>query len=297
MFKDPTVNDDTADRVFGQAGAFTTGAPNAGGAATAATLNAPRGTQLDAEGTLWVADVFNHRVVAYCQRKGALDGLCTAANSDDTSADLVLGQADFTSSGNGGCAAPTASTLCYPYDVFHDVARHRTFVVDAGPNEGGYARILVYPGKLTSTGQAAAAALGASNLTSFATCTDPKQSSMCLARSIVVHPKSGHLYVLETPGMVEYSSFDTGAAASRCFGMIDCAHRHSGTGYVTCAWSTSVGELGIDNTDAEIWVPGTGEGAAGIMVVLDPEAPTPTSTPTVPPATPTRTVQRAQSMQ
>lgn len=290
VFKDPTVNDDAADRVFGQAGEFTTGAQNAGGAVTAAKLAAPRGMHIDAEGTLWVADLQNHRVLAFCQKTGALGGLCTSTNSHDESADLVLGQVDFSSNSNVGCSAPTASTLCYPYGVFHDVARRRLFVVDVGPGEGGFGRVLVYPGTVTVAGTAASAALGAPNLTSFGTCSEPKASSMCLARSIVAHPSSGHLYVLESPGMVEYGTLETGAAATRCFGMLDCTQRQSGTGYVTCAWSTSVGQLGIDAADNEIWVPGAGEGAAGIMVVLDPEAPTPTSSPTV---TPTKTASNA----
>ena len=286
MFKDPTANDDRADRVFGQHGVLTTGAANAGGPVGAATLYGPRGTHLDAEGTLWVADQSNHRVLAFCQTPGALQGLCEAGNSSDETADLVIGQADFTTSSNAGCAAPNASTLCAPYDVFHDVARGRLFVSDVGPNPSGFARVLVYTGKPVPTRWAATAALGASNMTSFGTCSDPKAASMCTARSLAAHPQSGNLYILESPGMVEYSTFATGAAAARCFGMNDCTRRGGGTGYVTCAWSTSSGELAIDPRDNEIWVPGTGEGAAGIVVVLDPEAPTPTPTE---PATPTAT--------
>jgi hypothetical protein len=293
VFDDPTRTDRVADRVFGQQGAFTTSLPNGGGPVSAGGLRQPTGTHLDPEGTLWVADTFNHRVLAFCHKSAAMTGLCTDENSGDDIADLVLGQVDFESHDVAGCNTPTSSTLCYPQDVFHDLARKRLFVVDATPAHGGFARILVYTGKLQRAGKAASSVLGAPDMKSFPTCNEPKATTGCRARSIVAHPRSGHLYVLESPGMVEYGRFETGAPARRCFGMLDCTRRGGGSGYVTCAWSTADGELGIDTADNEIWVPGAGEGAQGIMILLDPEAATPTPTPT--PATVTPTESRASA--
>lgn len=271
IFKDPSTQDGVADRVIGQAGDFSAGAPNHGGSVSAATVYRPRGTHMDPEGTFWLSDSHNHRVLAFCNQPKALDGICNKANSGDEVADLVLGQSDFTHADASGCRTPGAGTLCFPFDVFHDIARKRVFVLDGGPTEEAFARVLLYEGKLTPTGKVASLSLGSPDMNSFPTCSEPRERSMCSARSLIVHPKTGHLFLLEPPGMVEYETLQQGGTASRCFGMLDCSRRHGGSGYVTCAWSTTVGELGLDLTDNEIWVPGSGEDAAGIMVVMDPE--------------------------
>ena len=80
--------DTIADAVLGQAD-FASGAINAGGTPTASTLNEPRGLCIDrVSGRLFIADSFNHRVLSWPS---------PAAFSNGQAADLVFGQADFTS--------------------------------------------------------------------------------------------------------------------------------------------------------------------------------------------------------
>lgn len=78
----------TADFVIGQAG-FTT--HDSGTSQT--MLNEPSALAFDAFGNLWVSDFLNHRVLRF---DADAAGLVT-----DTSADLVLGQANFTSRDSG----------------------------------------------------------------------------------------------------------------------------------------------------------------------------------------------------
>jgi uncharacterized repeat protein (TIGR01451 family) len=114
--------DTTADAVLGQAN-FTTGAANAGGTPTAASLNEPRGLVVDrVSGRLFVPDSLNHRVLSW---------VSAAAFTNGQPADLVLGQPDFTSStANQGGGAPTARTLNGPKSVATDSAG-RLYVADS----------------------------------------------------------------------------------------------------------------------------------------------------------------------
>lgn len=97
--------DTTADRVYGQGGSFTSGAPNMGtGVVSADTLASPRALVVDDAGGLYVADAGNNRVLYF-----AADG--------DTTADWVFGQAGSFSTGvanndgAGASGAPSASSL------------------------------------------------------------------------------------------------------------------------------------------------------------------------------------------
>lgn len=78
-------NNENADLVLGQAN-FVSGQVNRGGGATAATLQNPGYTKMDAQGRLFVSDCFNNRILVW--------------NSMPTSmgqaADAVIGQPDFT---------------------------------------------------------------------------------------------------------------------------------------------------------------------------------------------------------
>ena len=94
-------------------------------------MNAPAGVAIDkANGHVIVADSQNNRVMGW---------LSATAFAAGGAADLVIGQADFNSSGcNQNAAAPDATTLCRPIGVAFDVA-HRVYVGDAQNN-----RVLVY---------------------------------------------------------------------------------------------------------------------------------------------------------
>lgn len=80
VYLDPANGDTTADVVFGQAGDFTTGTANKGGI-SAASLNYPYGLLVAGNGSLYVADSDNHRLLRY-----------DAPLTSDCIADVVLGQ-------------------------------------------------------------------------------------------------------------------------------------------------------------------------------------------------------------
>ncbi len=100
-----------ASAVIGQA-SFTT---NSTGESASLMSGEERGLWLDEEGNLWVSDTNNHRVLRFSDA-ATLDG----SGGTAPEADLVLGQADFTSrlinAGNGfGSAVPNG--MYYPQGV------------------------------------------------------------------------------------------------------------------------------------------------------------------------------------
>jgi NHL repeat-containing protein len=96
IYLDPLTHDNVADMVIGPSDFDHTGSCST----SASTVCSPRGVDMDANGTLWVGDAKNNRVLAF------LDPIHT-----DGVADLVLGQPTFTASAcnNGGV---TASSMC-----------------------------------------------------------------------------------------------------------------------------------------------------------------------------------------
>jgi DNA-binding beta-propeller fold protein YncE len=114
----------TADRVYGQAGNFTTNAANMDAAQPSAdSLFSPRAVALDAAGGLYIADSSNNRILYF-----APDG--------DTTADWVYGQAGaFNTSASGS----SVDMLNAPQGV--SVAPDgRVYIADTGNN-----RVLVLP--------------------------------------------------------------------------------------------------------------------------------------------------------
>ena len=91
----PFSNGMSASVVIGQAN-FTDG----GTSATASTMNSPAGSTFDSSGHLWVSDYDNNRVLRF-----------TPPFSNGMSADLVLGQANFTAH----TCTTGASGLCEPW--------------------------------------------------------------------------------------------------------------------------------------------------------------------------------------
>lgn len=141
-----TQNGPSATLVLGQPN-FTTGSSNSGGAASAATLAYPSGLSLLGGPTrrLFVSDQLNHRVLRY--------------TLPATTADLVLGQADFTTTQPNRGSAPAASTLNQPQDVSSDGTR--LAVADYINN-----RVLLWNSLPTQNGQAADLVLGQPDPTS-----------------------------------------------------------------------------------------------------------------------------------
>lgn len=142
------VTGDAADSVLGQANATTTD-PNAGGI-SAATLDGPCGVNIF--GTrLSVCDRDNNRVLVFDD--------VTALLAFATSADLVLGQADFVSNLANRGSGVTGATLSAPRGV--SVLDSRLYVSDTDNN-----RVLVWTSFPTTNGRVANFAIGQNNLAS-----------------------------------------------------------------------------------------------------------------------------------
>jgi DNA-binding beta-propeller fold protein YncE len=133
---DPLPADGSAlpTAVLGQA-TFTAGEPNRGGTAAADTLSAPGDVAFSdalsingSSGALLVADSGNHRVLVHE----------TGAPATGAAADLVLGQADFTSSAPATAAtrlrSPSSLDLALPVGLLYvaDTGNHRVMTFAAG---------------------------------------------------------------------------------------------------------------------------------------------------------------------
>ncbi len=97
--------------VFGQGGDFTVQTANAGGR-SADSLNGPEGVAVDADGNLFAADVENNRALVYFAPLPASAPGGGPGFAGDTTADLVLGQADFIGGACNQGGAMSDATLC-----------------------------------------------------------------------------------------------------------------------------------------------------------------------------------------
>ena len=117
-------------------------------------VNAPRGLAIDPVGhRLFVADTGNNRVLVF--------NLNGANELVDQQADLVLGQANFSSTTVNQGRGVGAETMNAPRSVFYDTIRSRLYVSDSGNN-----RILIFDNTLSDNGQAANFVLGQTNFSS-----------------------------------------------------------------------------------------------------------------------------------
>ena len=138
----PTEDNANAQILIGQPD-FSHEGRNAKGAPHAATLNVPSGMAACGAG-IAVADGWNHRVLIWN----------TPPTEHNQPADIVLGQADFTTTEtNRGSDNPSADTLFWPYGV----AWYGThlWVADTGNR-----RVLMWQGLPTRNGQPADLVLG-----------------------------------------------------------------------------------------------------------------------------------------
>jgi hypothetical protein len=130
----PTTNGSVADIVIGQSN-FTIGSANAGGSANASTVSSPAGLFVS-NGKLFVSDTGNHRILVFN----------SIPTSNGASADLVIGQSDFTSvSANRGNVNPGLDSLNYPAQItvysgkliVADRANHRILIWNSVPTTNG----------------------------------------------------------------------------------------------------------------------------------------------------------------
>jgi sugar lactone lactonase YvrE len=139
-FNTPLTNS-VANLVIGQGG-FTSGSCDMGGV-NAGSLCEPEGLTVDLSNNLYVTDLGNNRVLEY-----------NTPLTTDTTADTVLGQSNFVSSGcNQGATTASAGTLCNPAGVAID-SNENVYVADYENS-----RVLQYNSPLT-TGTIANIALG-----------------------------------------------------------------------------------------------------------------------------------------
>ncbi len=169
--------------------------PNAGGAASATTLNEPRGVYLDGSHVL-VADTANHRVLVYPQGGGA-------------TAVLVLGQPDFTSvTANAG--GPGAATMQSPAGVYSD--GESLWVADTGNH-----RVLGWSAFPSTNGQPADVVVGQASFSAVLGNhggADASATSLSLPSDVkVVH---GALYIADSGNnrVLSYATLPTGAGAA-----------------------------------------------------------------------------------
>lgn len=113
-----------AEAVFGQANFTTSTANGTNGTVGDSTLNGPQGVAIDANGTLWVADTSNNRVVGYENAATVQSG-----NGSAVKAEYVLGQVGFSTNAIG----TTQSTMRNPTGVALD-ANGALYVVDKTNN-------------------------------------------------------------------------------------------------------------------------------------------------------------------
>ncbi|HYB89528.1 MAG TPA: NHL repeat-containing protein, partial [Candidatus Binataceae bacterium] len=174
---DTPLASQTANRVFGQGGSFTSSTCNNGGA-TATSLCNPEGVAVDGGGDLYIADYYNSRVLEF-------DTPLTSQT-----ANRVFGQAgSFTSStcNNGGVSA---TSLCYPAGVAAD-GTGRLYILDWANN-----RVIEFDTPLTS--QSASRAFGQGSSLTAGSCNNGGVSaaSLCYPDGVAVDG-GGHLYIVD----------------------------------------------------------------------------------------------------
>jgi len=100
-----------ASKVFGQGGSFVSNDANAGGV-SADSMASPQGVAVDEGGNLFVSDVFNNRVLIFFAPMPVSMPSGAPGQANDTTADVVIGQADFVGNlcNQGGSAS--SLTLC-----------------------------------------------------------------------------------------------------------------------------------------------------------------------------------------
>lgn len=145
----------TAEGVLGQT-QYTANTANRGGSAAAGTLSGARGIFVSATQT-FVADTANSRILIWNSTTPA----------DGADADIVLGQADFTSTASG----TSSSSLYQPEDVYSDGSK--IYVADTFNS-----RVLIWNTISPSDGQDADIILGQVNSTTSANPSPPTASSM-----------------------------------------------------------------------------------------------------------------------
>ncbi len=202
-YDSPFASGATADRVFGQAGGFTTGVCNLPGL-NATGLCFPWGVAVDAGGNLYVADASNSRVLEY-----------DTPLVSGVTADRVFGQGGSFTSNSCNLGGVTASGLCNPLGTAVDGAGN-VYVADSGNS-----RVLEYDTPLAS-GVSADRVFGQGGSFTSNGCDlgGISATSLCGPVGVAVDPAS-NLYIGDESNhrVLEYDTpLVSGVTADRVFG-------------------------------------------------------------------------------
>jgi sugar lactone lactonase YvrE len=182
-FDDPFGTDTVGDRVFGQ-NDFTNINPKFP-LGTASALIGPNGVGIDASDDLYVADTGNHRVLRFNN--------APAKPATGASADLILGQAAFTSSNTYPVYSPgcTINRMNAP-DGVYAAPSGRVYVADSGNH-----RVLVFAPPFTN-GMNASAVFGQADFTHCAANRGGAASNLTLNRPRgIFEDPDGNVYIAD----------------------------------------------------------------------------------------------------
>ena len=225
FFPAPQTSTETATKIFGQGGNFTTSSCNFNGV-TADSLCTPTGMALDASSNFYLVDFSNNRILEYLNPLAPPSGGCPSPGvpgcAGDTTADAVFGQAGtFTSNGcnfNNGGGPINGNDLCNPSNVAIVPSTGQLWASDAANN-----RTLIF--NTPATSQAANLVLGQGTLSTKSP-NSLDAASMGRPEFVAVDTIGNHLYVSDPDnnrvlGWKTASTVVTGQAADIVIGQAD----------------------------------------------------------------------------
>lgn len=202
----PTSNNASADVVVGQANFTSTGT-----ATSASRMRNPRGIWVDS-GKLFIADVYNHRVLIYN----------SVPATNGASADVVVGQSTYSakSANQGGSVA--ANTLNYPNNV--QVYGGKMMITDSSNN-----RVLIYNSVPTSSNASADTVVCQDGMT---TSVSDAAANRCY-NPVTVQYDGTNFFVLDrlNSRILVYNGIPSsdGASANDVVGQVDLISNDTGT--------------------------------------------------------------------
>lgn len=235
----PTTNGASADVVVGQPDAVS-GVANQGGTPAANTLFAPTGVFFDGA-TLYIADTGNNRVLIYF-------GL---PNSNNTPADVVVGQPSFSTGAANQGGSVGANTLSGPQGVYSDGVA--LYVADTGNN-----RALIYNAIPGANNALADAAVGQSTTTLRLANQGTTTKAYTLSAPTGIRAKGGNLYVADRGNnrVLIYNPTPAVSGASATF-VAGQVFLTSGTALAVSS-TTMSGPTGIDTDGTRLFVSDAG---------------------------------------
>jgi DNA-binding beta-propeller fold protein YncE len=167
---------------------FTSSDSNQGGSVARNSLSEPLGlTYDDSNNLLYVADRYNHRVLAYTAGVNEIE--------NGMNADRVLGQADFTGGDCNRNDATTDNTLCYPSDIAVTEDGQKIYITD-----NSNSRVVIHDGGNSfENGQSANGLIGQDDF-SGNSCdrgdgTGP--DTLCGPKGIAIDENNNYLYIAD----------------------------------------------------------------------------------------------------